>query len=193
MSLAKLHTVQKAAKDQGTCDKCKKELPKGSAYIWYVVGFRSKNKRRRCTDSACAPRPSERESSLLADVMSSVEDFDAQMDHCESLEDITSAVQEVAGVMQEVATSYREAGTNPEGVEWNTDFIERADRLDEAADALNEWQPDNETPPGCEQHETNVQDDDTDETCDECADELDAWLTEVKESAQDAVNSVEYS
>lgn len=190
MSIAKLHWIKRALKDQGKCGKCGDELPPGSAYIWWTTGFRSSFKQKRCTKPECSPRMSQRESrDKIAQVMAAQEDFD--LSGAESLDEIKDAMQEVAGIAREMADEYHTAAQDANGNIFNEQANESGDRLDEVADELDSWEPSNTEPPGCDKHPENVQDGDGDETCDECADELDAWLTEVKDEANDAVSSME--
>lgn len=145
MSQARVKTVMRAQKDQGACEKCRTPLPKGSPYRWFKVGFRSRYKHRRCMSPACAPRPSELESSKLADVYSAQEDAEANIDAAGDVEDVKVAVQEFVDRVNEVAEEYREAATNPNtGSVFNPEAEERADNLESAASDLDGWEPDTE-------------------------------------------------
>ncbi len=136
MSQAKIETVKKSRKDQGACGKCKEELPVGSAYLYFYVGFRSPLKRVRCMKPGCFPKPSERESSMVADIYAAQEAFEDQIDSLESWEDIRAALDEVVSAANEVADQYESAAEDANGNVFNQDNIDRADNIRAAAEEL---------------------------------------------------------
>lgn len=107
MSLAKIYTVAKCQKDQGECEKCHTPLPKGSAYRWFKVGFRSRYKHKRCMKTECSPRESERESSLVAGIYAAQEGF--KPDDAGSVDELKDMLNDVAEQVREVASAYSEA------------------------------------------------------------------------------------
>lgn len=133
MSIARIKVVNKAAKDQGECEKCKTPLPVGSAYRWFKVGFRSRYKHRRCMANACTPRTSELESSNLSQVYAAQEDFEDGLDDAASIEDFRSLIEEYAGQVSQIADEYRTASEDPNGNVFNTVAEERADALEALA------------------------------------------------------------
>ena len=147
MSVARLHTVLKARKDQGKCGKCGTPLPAGSAYRHFSVGFRSSYVQKRCMKVECTPRPSERESSKLSAVYSAMEGAEDELAALRSQDpgtqdDVTSIITTVAESIREVADEYREAdemiGGGGSGA---TISGERADELEEAASSLEYFSP----------------------------------------------------
>jgi DnaJ-class molecular chaperone len=145
VSVAKITRVEKSRK-AGQCEKCKADLPVGSAYLWFVVGFRSKYKHVRCLEAACAPKQSERESSQIASVYAAQEDFEDALDGLTTADDIVDAMQPVAEAIREVAEAYREAAINPNtGDIFNPALDERADTLESAADEVESASIDDET------------------------------------------------
>lgn len=137
MSVARLHTVAKARKDQGKCEKCGKALPAGSPYRHFTVGFRSKWKRVVCTDPACTPRPSQRESSSKSGPMAAIEDF--QDLDITSLDDLTSAYEDVKSAFEEYAQECEDGAEAWEN--GNSQMEERAEMAREAADSLDQFDP----------------------------------------------------
>lgn len=198
MSVAKVNTVNKAAKDQGSCMKCGDKLPKGSAYLWYTVGFRSRSKYVRCTKPECFPKPSERESSKLADVYGAMEDASASIDIAdgdtpgELIGNLQEQLQVVADTIREVADQYRESATNPNtGIVFNTASEERADTLDSAAEELEGWQPNDSEPDRCGEHQDEDLDSDEVQECDDCIAMGEEWADTVRSEALEALTNVE--
>lgn len=192
MSQARVHTVGRAVKDQGQCEKCGDALPPGSAYRWYSVGFRSHYKHRRCMKATCTPRPSELESSLLSSVYSAQE---GATDNLEGLKGddeyevakITEEVEGVAEAIDEVAQQYREQD-EAFGGGGATDSAERADTLEQASSDLQGWQPSGDTdPPSCSEH------DELDAECDDCRSEASTWWDDLVQEAIDAIDEVALS
>jgi hypothetical protein len=219
MSIARIHTVKAARKDQGTCDKCGTPLPAGSAYRWYTVGFRSHFKRRRCMDPACTPRASELESSLVASIYAAQEQAEDDINAAGTPDDIQSAIESVVEAVREVAEQYREAAVNPNtGATFNYESEERADTLDASADELEGY--DIEADEGCSECEGEgeidcidcsgsgqVDDENDPESeeqvdcaecsgigtidCEECDGTGEANLDEAKANAIEAINGIE--
>jgi len=194
MSVAQVHTVHRANKDQGKCEHCGALLPKGSAYRWYQVGFRSHFKHRRCMLPGCTPKPSERESSLLSSVMAASENAESQLarigaDYGASPDDVVSDIQttlaEVADAADDVVQQYRDQDEQFGGG-GNTDSAERADTLEEAASELRDWQPPQDAPEGCEEHDDDWQA----EGCDACQQHKEDWLLDVVAEAEAALAEV---
>lgn len=191
MSIAKLHVVNRAQKDQGTCGKCGVQLPKGAPYQWWQH-FRS-FKQKRCT--GCTPKMSERESrDKIAQVMAAQEDFNVS--EMTSVEDITAAVEEVAGIAHEMAEEYRAASEGEQGQVFNEQAAETGDELDSAADELDGWEPNRTQPDSCNLHEDNPYVEQPDgladeDICEECEGLFAEWIEEVRAEADDAVNGME--
>ena len=135
MSIARVTTVAKSMKPY-VCEKCRTELPKGSEYRHYKVGFRSHYRHIRCMAAECTPRPSELESSKMSQVYSAQEDFEAALDAATCADDIRTALEEYGNAVREVGEAYREAGTDDNGTEWSPDSIERAEALESAGDEI---------------------------------------------------------
>lgn len=135
MSIARITKVQKSLKP-GTCEKCKAALPKGSGYLWFKVGFRSRNKRVRCLKTECYPKDSERESSLLSEVYAAKEAAEEQVAEATSAEEMKDLVTEYAEAVREVASQYEEAMTDDQGNVFNTTAEERYEALEQAADDI---------------------------------------------------------
>lgn len=138
MSLAKTKTT-KAAKEY-TCEKCREAILKGESYISYKVGFRSRYVHRRHDLPGCRPRPSERESSKLADVYAAQESAQDALDSLDSnnasIEELESIRDEFAQAIRDVAEEYSEASTDDNGTVFNVDAEDRAYTLESAADEI---------------------------------------------------------
>jgi hypothetical protein len=149
MSIARVTTVQKSRKP-GKCEKCGIDLPVGSTYRHFKVGFRSRHVHKRCMASACSPKTSELESSMLSDVYAAMEDAEDQAGSVESVEDAQEILQVLADAIREVASAYEEASTNDDGVVFNTEAEERQQVLESAADDLESITLDDDTTADCE-------------------------------------------
>jgi hypothetical protein len=188
MSVARVHYVKKAAKDQGKCEKCGDALPVGSAYRWYSVGFRSHYKHRRCMKHTCTPRTSELESSLLSSVYAAQEDAEGALggDPEEDTSSLSDALSSVAEAAREVAEQYR---TQDEsfGGGGATESAERADSLEEYADNLESWSaPESDRPTvGCDKHGDEQQ-----EGCEACEYVVTEWWEDQAADARSAMEDL---
>lgn len=191
MSVAKVKVIKKSQKDQGKCGKCGVELPKGSPYKWWTVGFRSNHKYVRCMKATCAPRDSERESSKFVTILSAQEGFQDNIDILTTKDDIESAVQEVGTAVREVADEYSEAADAWE--HGNESLEEKRDHYEGQADELESWEYDGGDWELCEKHEGDDLDGDSDvvESCPECVEKRDDWISEIREAAREAVDNIE--
>ncbi len=185
MSVARVKTVQKSAKDQGKCGNCGIELPKGSGYIWWTVGFRSNYKYKRCLKPGCFPRPSTRETSKFATILSAQENFQDTIEEQDTKDSIESAVQEVGSSVREVADEYQEALDAWEN--GNEQIQEKVDHYSGQADEIENWTFEGaDEPERCDNHE-----DEPDDDCEECQEKCAEWLDEIREAAREAVDNIE--
>jgi len=178
MSLAKVNRIGKVRKATA-CEKCGDAINVGDPAVKFAVGFRGRT-RVRCSKSACFPKPSERESSLVADVYAAQEDADVE--GAESLDDLHEIRDAVAEAAREVASQYEDS----EMFEKNYDLQERADTLNNAADELDQWEP-SEDEPSEDEEEWTV--DGTDYTDYEEA--RTAWLSTARSSLEAAIDQME--
>lgn len=190
MSLAKVQYVKSAAKDQGKCVACGDPLPKGSAYRWWTVGFRSHYKYKRCMKPSCTPARSELESSALSSVMAAQEVAEATISDIETWDmgqagevgdALQTALSEVADAGDEVVQQWRDAA---EAFGGTGDSADRADELEGVLSTARDWQPDSDAPDGCAVHESLL------DGCPDCASAFDVWLMDTVESAREAVSEV---
>lgn len=192
MSVAKVETVKASRKDQGKCEKCGTELPKGTGYRYFYVGFRSNVKHVRCMKAECSPRQSERESSKVATWYAAQESFEDRIDQATDKDEIESAVQEAGAAARELADEYREAADAWES--GNETLEEKAEHWESQADEIENWSYDgDEEPEKCPRHEDDGEEHDSQvyENCSECQHVRSEWLEEVREAAREAVNNVE--
>jgi len=178
MSLAKVNRIGKVRKAT-ECEKCGDAINVGDPAVKYAVGFRGRT-RVRCSKSACFPKPSERESSLVADVYAAQEEVDTST--ADNLEDLEQIRDDVANATREVAGQYEDS----EMFEKNYDLQERADMLNNAADEMENWEP-AEDEPNADEGEWTV-----DGTAYETYDEArEAWLAAARKSLEDAIDQME--
>lgn len=179
MSVARLYTVKKSRKDQKPCESCKMELPAGTPYLYYYVGFRSNYKHVRCTKSECFPKPSERESSKTATILAAQESFDVS--GMDTKDDIEAAVQAVGDSVQEVADEYQEALDAWEN--GNSELEEKVSHYEDQANEISNWTYEGEAEP--------EQEEDEDEEA--FQERWDEWIEQVRSEAQDAVDNIEFA
>lgn len=191
MSVARVYTTKKSRKAQRPCEKCGTELPVGSGYLYYYVGFRSNHKHVRCLRSECAPRPSERESSLFSSVLAAQESFHDQIGQADSPEDIEALVQEVADAVDELKSEYESALDSWEN--GNEQLQEKVDHYEGQHDELSSWSWDgNSEPDHCDEHASRSDwEDDEIEACEDCQEKREEWLEECRDAAREVVDSVE--
>lgn len=206
MSLAKVVEV-KHARSEYRCEKDGTTIAKGDPYRWYVVGFRSKYRHIRCMKPACAPRPSERESSNLSEVYAAQESAADELGNLSTsiespdqgeplVEEIKSILQTAADSIREVADGYREADENFGGG-GNTEMGEWADTLEEGIDALEGWDPETsaEDIDGCGEHEdledASALSNGFDPECEDCQALAAEWADNTIQEARDLVEGIE--
>lgn len=204
MSLARVNYVEKSRKDN-VCGNCRTALPKGSAYRWFTVGFRSNYKRVRCMSSACSPKQSELESSLLSEVYAAMESAEETINGTEpgDYDGIRDAFNEVNEAIQSVASQYREQDEAFGGY-GSTPGAERADTLESAEvddiltdDDFDEWCDDHSDEGNWEMIQSEdpnaagVGLDEAREACEVCTERRSEWWANVQMEAVEAVNNVE--
>lgn len=136
MSLARVKQT-KAAKDY-VCEKCDEPIKKGDQYLSYKVGFRSRYVHRRHV--GCRPRPSELESSMLAEAYAAIEGAEDAIGDAESVEDVVEAVHSAAEGFDSVAQQYEDAYEQVP----NYDLEERANQLRDAQGEIESWEPEHD-------------------------------------------------
>lgn len=189
MSVAKVVRVDKSRKDQGKCGRCGDELPAGSGYIWWKMGFRSNYKYKRCLKAVCFPKPSERETNKTATILAAQETFDENIGELEDKGEIEIAVQEVGAAVREVAEEYQEALDQWE--HGNEALQEQVDHYEGRADEVENWESSEaEEPEYCEAHEEEQAD--TSE-CEDCQERREDWIQKIRDEAADAVNNIEFN
>lgn len=177
--------VSKADKSQPKpnykCGKCGDEITPGTEYLFWLPYFRSNAKSVRCTKPACYPRPSERESSLMAEVLIAMEAAEDTFAHAPTgdIDSIRQALDDVGEACQSVALQYREAAEHFGG------YGENAERADELEYVDMSWDPSAEEPDGCDEHP-----DGHEEGCDDCVDKVDEWWSDVIAEAQSKLEEV---
>jgi hypothetical protein len=184
--MARIKTVTKAQKDQGTCEACGKELPAGSGYKWTKAN-RYSPKRKRCLDCPTWSQ-SELSTSKLATALAGQETAYAALDALDATDymddsgfDHASVVGSLEGILADAATAaeecredYEEGLSNmPEGLQAGPTgelIQERMDALEEWSNELQGFSPD---------------DYDGDDQ------EPDEWVEQVVQEARDIIDSLE--
>jgi len=195
MSVARLYTVKKSRKDQKPCGKCGAELPAGTPYLYYYVGFRSNYKYVRCTKADCYPMPSERESSKIAPILAAQENFARNIDSADSPDDIAALVQEVGTAIREVADEYQEALDAWEN--GNYELEEKASHYESQADEPENWtwgEGDTDYTL-CLEHDGREDEvgEEAIQNCDACQENREQWLQECRDAAQEIVDNIEFA
>lgn len=199
MSQARVYRTAKVRKDW-KCESCGAAIRKGiDGRISFAVGFRG-FEHTRCTRPECYPTRAELESSAVASVYAAIDGVD--LSSCESVEDFEAALEEIASACDEVADEYE----SNEMYEINEMLQERAETVRNAGDELRSWSWDGEDEPQsdaqCETCEGHGTLNDDEENCPDCggtgyiSDEDAAaaheeWLGQLRESAQEAIDSME--
>lgn len=192
------------------CEKCGKKIQPGEMYRWYKLGFRSNLRRTRCMQPVCTPKRSELVTSKLSAVYAAVEDAEADINACDTVDGVEAAVASVGDICREIAEEYREAAVNPDtGVEFNPDNIERADTLDGIADELESWSCDADEREECSIHGSDWVDEREDldtadctdcteeescelhaDECEECEESRELWLDGIRTAGHDALYDI---
>lgn len=102
--MPRVERVAKCRVDQAPCEKCRKPLPKGSAYIHWT--FRFGWKHTRCTDPTCYPKPSELTQSEIKSNAYAIQETDiSEATTIEDLEELrgeaAQGVEEIVDLIQE--------------------------------------------------------------------------------------------
>lgn len=192
MSVARVYTTKKSRKAQRPCEKCGVELPVGSGYLYYYVGFRSNFKHVRCLKSECFPKPSERESSLFSSVLAAQESFHDQVGQADSPEDIEALVQEVADAVDELKSEYESALDQWEN--GNEQLQEKVDHYESQHSELDGWSWGGSSDYDlCEEHEGREDEvgEEAIQECSDCQEKREEWLEECRDAAREVVDSVE--
>lgn len=190
MSIARLHHVGRAQKDQGKCQRCGVELNKGDAYVWWTVGFRSQFKYKVCTKTECQPSESSRESSKYATILAAQESFSAQIENVDTRDEIIELVAEVASAVEEVRDEYQEALDAFEN--GNSQMEEFVEHYESQLSEIESWEPDEgDEPEVCDDHDGLEPDEADCLACNECINMRQAWLDAMREQAGDVVMNLE--
>jgi hypothetical protein len=173
------------------CENCRNPIAKGEEYIWYKVGFRSSYKHVRCLRSACAPRESERESSLMAGVYSASEDAEANIanttftpgDYDGFVSELKSHLESAAEGWRDVASQYADAAESMGGAGSNME--ETSYSIEGAADELEGWDPDEDEPELDHESHDGYDEAIPNDDCEECIEITDRWVEDTRQSAAD--------
>lgn len=167
MSIARVNTVSKAQKDQGSCEKCSAPISKGAGYLWYKLGFRSRHKHVRCLKCG-PPSASALESNEgMSMVLAAGEELDVALTAAETKEDVESAVQSAASGVQEALDSWQEKYDNLE-----SSFAGGCPAMDDIQDYLDQTQSLIDALEGFECEDTDEESEDAD---DPSAPDIESW------------------
>lgn len=135
MSMARLNRVQKAAKPQGTCQKCGAAIDKGDPYVWWK--FRYSGTYKRCTRPQCQPQPWERESNQKRADLMQAEDALAEATSATDPDDAGSYLDQAAELVRGVAEQLEETASAWQGT--NLEYSEQYQVYQDDAASLTEW------------------------------------------------------
>lgn len=173
------------------CDKCGKNIDKGTTYQWAQVGWGGR-KIARCM--SCEIRRSEITTSKLQGVYASTENAEDALNALNTgsaevrdglVEEIESILSECADGWREVASEYEDA-VDAVGDAFGEQMQTRLESIESAADELESWSADSDEPDSCDEHSESV-----DEECDDCLELSVAWAQEVIDSAISALGDAE--
>lgn len=194
MSQARIYFSTFAARKGAVikCGSCGREIAKGEQYRWFKVGFRARFKNIRCIARVCDPKPSQLESSALADVYAAIEDASATLDSLaggdpeEDSSSITDSMAQAADAIRDVASAYSEAAEAMGAA--GEESQEKADTLESAADEIEGFDAeDRPTPDHDGEHDPDVEQDD----CEECRSEIEDWWNNQIDEARGLLEGVE--
>lgn len=180
MSVARVVTVQKSRKDQGKCGKCGVELPAGTGYKFWKMGFRSNYKYKRCLKVECAPKPSERETNKTATILAAQEAFEETTFDFGDVTSLEEAVHSVAESVREVSDEYQEGLDQWE--HGNESLQEKVEHYSSQADELESWTVSESEGPEPADYDTEEE---HEKACVE-------WWDRVVEEANEAVNNIDF-
>jgi hypothetical protein len=174
MSLARIHQIDHARKEW-ECGKCGVKIEIGDPYLHFSVGFRG-FKRVRCMKVSCFPDRATRESSLIGDVYSAMDDVD--WGSLNSMDQFEEAMQGIADACDEVAQQYMDNPT----YNGNDDLQEKVAVLEDISSQCSSWAPEQEEP-DAGNYEGDV--------AEVFEDAVEEWLDNTREEAQEFVNGLE--
>lgn len=189
MAVRRVKIVNRAAKPH-ECSRCRAVISKGDSYRYWLVGFRPSYKRIRCMRSECTPRTSELETSNVAEAYAAIESAEDTLnglgepgwgDWDSAVSAVRDAVTEAGDAIEEVGQTYREAD-EAFGGQGATEHAERADTLEQAASELQGYDPSEDEPQACAEH------DEPEEGCTDCYDNVSAWFSSMVQEAHDALS-----
>lgn len=137
---AKVKSVTKAQKDQGSCTKCHELLPAGAPYRYFKPGFRSRTKIRRCMKPECTPRRSELESGKMASAFEAQENALDSINETTDFDEIREILDECADAARDVLGEYEDSLSEHPMLEESV--RPQIDALEEWVDSLDGFSPD---------------------------------------------------
>lgn len=135
--MPRVNRVKKARKDQGTCSKCGKAISAGDPYVWWKHKLAYGGLlRKRCSEQACYPRPSDLTLSEFQVRLCEITEAKDDLLHMADADSLREQAEELRTLGEE----QREKRENmPEGLQDSDTgqlLEERADACESAAD---EW------------------------------------------------------
>lgn len=215
--MARITLVNKARKDQGTCESCREPIPAGSSYRWCAPGGIGARKRKR--HASCPVwRPSELSSSKMVPVWAAVEDAEEalggvhasdyistegldepEFDSSGYIDAVRSIVEEVASSCEEVASDYQDGiDALPEQLQYGPtaeESQEKISALEDFQSACEGFDPsDDWDPPSRESVEApDVDDAEVDDRfLDEFTSAAEEWAQSVVDEAESVLGEFSY-
>lgn len=198
--MAKITTVEKARKDQGTCESCGQPIVAGTSYRYVKLRPSPTSSVTRKRHASC-PRWKASEltgSAAKAAVLGALEMAEEELGRLQTEDpgeasDVEDVVHQVAEGYREAAEYRRESAENiREGFGHDTSQSEEldseADELDAAADELEGWEVD-ATRPDEPPADEDIKEGEEDEA-EAAADELETWWQDALSEAQDFLGEV---
>lgn len=209
--MARITLVQKARKDQGSCESCGNPINAGDSYRWCAPGGIGARKRKR---HATCPvwRPSELSSSKMVTAWAARESAEDALDALNVAQfistddgefDADGFIAEVRGILEEVANAAEECASDyQDGIDALPEQLQEgptAEESREKVEALEEWQSELESfdpSNDWDAPERDVTPDGDDEPDDEYAERFaeaaDEWAQEVIDEARSVLDEFAY-
>lgn len=178
------------------CSRCQVEIKPGDPYLYWEPGFRSNYKVVRCMKTTCSPRPSERESSLVQEILAAQESVEDQINGLSAGDADESTFEalrdEVSEAFENVIQQYNDADEAMGGSQ-ATQAYERAEELEGQKDEIDSVDFDpkptaEDIDESCDAHE------EFNDECDDCnallEEKVEQWFDDAKSALEDALSQI---
>jgi len=182
MGQARIKYVQKCRKDQGDCKVCGEPIPKGGAYWWYTVGFRSRRKWKGHADCPVPPASRRESNEKVATIYGAIEDLESALEEAVDRGDIQLAMRDCVDSIREASKMWTESADEMESgfgheTEQSQEQRERGEEAETWADSIEGEIDSLDEQPNPNDGQIDVEPETEEE-----------WLERLREEAMDHVN-----